>query len=582
MKELVFSVENIFNKHSQDGCLSQYDCEMFHIPAYQRGYKWSSGKNGAVKILLDDLWDAYLAFTKQKRKEYYLQYITVKKNNVSVNSHTANCLEVIDGQQRLTTLSILISVCSGILNKANISKAKLHYAIRDNFFTDHIYPYEALTELLSREWTELENEDNFNKQDVYYMFHAAKKCDSFLQNMESEHKEKFYEYLCSNVKLIVNSVENHVDSEIVFKNLNSNRVPLTEAELIKGFLITKVGRSNMDEHKTYFKEILEIRANIGRKWDEISRWANSKYIRSFFFNNGDGLTQLLMLTAIQIEDIKSSSLSNHSLFNVYHKYGKADELFQKLKETQAKLQDWYQNNELYNLLGFSRFAKNSKFNKLSFLNELLQLDDKTKLREKLNDWKQELLTSEKEYKDLKYGEDDSLIHAVLLDINVFSKGLGKRFDFYEFDQKNWTLEHIFPQSPEGKSKILNDSEKSEILKMLGNKATEEIRNILQLPERTDDQKLIYYRALQEDKHLNSIGNMCLLTSGDNSSNGCMFFDEKRKNLLKLIQKGSFVPKHTFDVFSKMLDGVDNTDLSVWSKNDIEQHAQYVQNQFELN
>lgn len=576
MKELVFSIEDIFNRHSQDGCLSQYDCMMFHIPAYQRGYKWSSDENGAVSILLEDLWDAYLAYATQQRKEYYLQYITVKKNNVSVNNHSKNCLEVIDGQQRLTTLSILLSVFSTVLNKENISEGKLHYAIRDNFFTDYIYPNTALNGLIVKEWNELEEDNNLNKQDIFYMFHAVKKCNNFLSNIEKEHKEKFYNYLCSNVKLIVNSVENHVESESVFKNLNSNRVPLTEAELIKGFLITKVGRIQFKQHKAHFKEILEIRANIGRKWDEISRWANNESIRNFFFNDKDGMHQLLVLTAMRVDGIKLSS----SLFNDYHKYGKADELFQILKNTQSMLNDWFINDELYNLLGFCRFAKKSPHNKLNFLIELLKVEDKKKLKDTLNSKKQELLQSEKEYKDLKYGdEDNDKIHAVLLALNVFCKGMEKRFDFYEFNQKKWSLEHIFPQSPEGKNKVLNDNEKLEILDMLGEKATDEIRDILNQSERTEDQKQIYYRALQEHKHLNSIGNMCLLTSSDNSSNGCMFFSDKRKNILKLIQKGSFVPKHTFDVFSKMMDEIDNSDLSVWSKDDIEKHIQYIQTQF---
>lgn len=582
MKELVFSVEDIFNNHSQDGCLTQYNCEIYHIAAYQRGYKWSSGEDGAVSILLDDLWDSYLAFTTQQRKEYYLQYITVKVNQCKINNHTVKCLEVIDGQQRLTTLSILLSVYSNLLNIENITELKLHYAIRENFFMNHIYPKAALTELLAKEWTELEKDSKFNKQDIYYMFHAAKKCFSLMQRIDLEHKEKFYEYLCNCVKLIVNSVESHVESESVFKNLNSNRVPLTEAELIKGFLITKVGRINSKENRTYFKEILEHRANIGRKWDEITRWANSKQVRSFFFNNNDGMHQLLLLTAMQIEGIKVIHESNHSLFNAYHKFGKADALFQILKDTQTKLQDWYLNDEIYNFLGFCRFVKNSPNNKLSFLKDLLEVKDKKKLKEKLINSKNTLLRSDKEYKDLKYGEDDNLIHAVLLALNTFSKGLEKRFDFYEFEKKNWSLEHIFPQSPEGKNKVLNDTEKKEILDMLGDKATYEIKDILDLSERTDEQKLMYYRALQENKHLNSIGNMCLLTLPDNSSNGCIFFSEKRKNILKLIQRGSFIPRHTFDVFSKMLDGIDNTDLSLWSKNDIEQHAEYIQLQSRSN
>lgn len=131
MKELIFNIENIFNSHNQNGCLTQYGCSYYHIPAYQRGYKWASTKNGAVSILLNDLWNAYVSYENQESKEYYLQYITVKK----IALENISCLEVIDGQQRLTTLSIILAVLSAQLELENISFKKLDYAIRDNIFT---------------------------------------------------------------------------------------------------------------------------------------------------------------------------------------------------------------------------------------------------------------------------------------------------------------------------------------------------------------------------------------------------------------------------------------------------------------
>lgn len=576
MKELVFSVEEIFDAASKNGCLTQYESNKYYIPAYQRGYKWSSDKNGAVSLLLNDLWEACLASTQHHTKEYYLQYITVKQANASVNDSETGYLEVIDGQQRLTTLSILLSVYAALQNKNNIAAGKLHYAIRDNFFTDHIYQTDSIRELCTKKWTELENDPAYNKQDIYYMFHAVKRCYDFLTEKDTKQKEDFYNYLLGQVKLIVNSVEKHIKSETVFKNLNSNKVPLSEAELIKGFLITKAGRINTNEQKTNFKEILEIRANIGRKWDEMNRWANDKRIRSFFFNNmEDGMHQLLLLTAMRVPDHSISKDSNYSLFNFYHKQINANALFQLLNDTQATLSDWYSNNDTYNLLGFCRFSKNSRNNRLSFIKSLLDIDDKVKLKAELNSKKVQLLKSEKTCKDMRYGEDDDQIHAILLALSAFSAGMDVRFDFFEFEQKKWSLEHIFPQSPEGKDKVLNEKEKAEILNMLGEKATAEIKEILQKEVRNENEKQIYYKALKEHQHLNSIGNMCLLTSPDNSSNGCMFFDQKRANILKLIRRGSFVPKHSFDVFSKMIEKIDNMDLGIWCKDDIEKHIDYI-------
>ena len=141
MKELVFNIADIFNSKTTGGCLSQYEATSFHIPAYQRGYKWATGPNGAVTVLLNDLWHAF----EKQEDEYYLQYITVKPLQLADDCHY---LEVIDGQQRLTTLSILLSVLNLLQvdtdDSGNIACKKLDYAIRANFFDEFIYSQEKL------------------------------------------------------------------------------------------------------------------------------------------------------------------------------------------------------------------------------------------------------------------------------------------------------------------------------------------------------------------------------------------------------------------------------------------------------
>src|SRR5687768_4015633 len=98
-KELVFSVGNVFNDNTPDGALYQHGAKSYYIAPYQRGYKWaSSGPNDAVCLLMRDIIDAF-----ESNSEYYLQFITTKLNDKG----GTKVLEVIDGQQRLTTLTLL-------------------------------------------------------------------------------------------------------------------------------------------------------------------------------------------------------------------------------------------------------------------------------------------------------------------------------------------------------------------------------------------------------------------------------------------------------------------------------------------
>ena len=78
----------------------------FFVPDYQRGYRWGTSE---VELLLNDITEN----GKQHGQNYYLQPIVVKaigKNNY----------ELIDGQQRLTTLYLILSYLRKQLPSARI------------------------------------------------------------------------------------------------------------------------------------------------------------------------------------------------------------------------------------------------------------------------------------------------------------------------------------------------------------------------------------------------------------------------------------------------------------------------------
>ena len=92
--------------------------ESFFIPFYQRGYRWSEQK---VEELLEDSWE----FASKKKKDedefYCLQPIVVKKNKEDISKW-----DVIDGQQRLTTVYIILKY---------LEKESKEYFYIDNFYT---------------------------------------------------------------------------------------------------------------------------------------------------------------------------------------------------------------------------------------------------------------------------------------------------------------------------------------------------------------------------------------------------------------------------------------------------------------
>ena len=79
--------------------------ERFYIPSYQRGYRWDKAQ---IEDLLEDIWEFSRIGGKQEGEFYCLQPIIVKNES--------NKYLLIDGQQRLTTIYILLSYFDDIGN----------------------------------------------------------------------------------------------------------------------------------------------------------------------------------------------------------------------------------------------------------------------------------------------------------------------------------------------------------------------------------------------------------------------------------------------------------------------------------
>ena len=333
--------------------------------------------------MLIDIYEA-MSSSESKTSEYFLQYITVKKNTTNGN----NVLEVIDGQQRITTLSLLFYRLSRHLGEeSNIAKDKVIYA---RYFNGLEY-----TKPIFDQVEELDTPTKAPTQDLYYLTSAANCIDKFLAILkEGNLLPEYSRYIRENVLLIVNIESEFVKSEDVFANLNDNKVRLTDTYLIKGLLLTNViQRDNPNGGKRNYKEVLDQRRIMGRTWDEIMMWISNKDVAHYFFgkdNREDGMKCLLEFVYDVIKPTENNSENEGKniiasfakqldegsmkestdafpLFNKYNDIIKlasdASKALAQLKHTYLKLRslyDNYGNSILYNLLGFVFFSDNIK------------------------------------------------------------------------------------------------------------------------------------------------------------------------------------------------------------------------------
>jgi len=633
MANFIFSIEDFFSK-----CLIEHNVEAFFVAPYQRGYKWKSAtKFDQVPVLLTDL---YEAFKKSQdvgeANEYFLQYITVKPNKE--NHQTV--FEVIDGQQRLTTISLMFYVLeSNPFNEENITvkkgKALLNFA-RYTGRKKHIFN-EIIDEFHKGvDYTIIE------KQDLFYMLQAVKCISDFFTILENTNKETFKDFIKfirENVKIILNKEDEYTSAEEVFSSLNSNQVPLTNAYLIKGLLLTKASRGYTENRKKHFKEIMDERAIMGRTWDEMNSWFNQKDVSIYFFGDvKDGLEEMLKLIEFTTDDKDDNIVnefrkklkdggeqykSTYELFNTFHDNiitaEDAVNCLMEIKHYFKRLQDWYSNDFIYNLLGYYLLYKreeaknNNEIDKLKSLKDLIKLSNKD-LIIKLKDFIVSQIQPTDELKNLKYSgskkiktkiQDNLLILSVCPSGEELNEKLKYRFNFKEYIEEEWSLEHIFPQNPD-KDDIVNIEEdsvwileeiKNRIKKLSKTKKLktdnkEEIEKLTETKQKIEKSKAITSNEIEfiyndfNDEQTHSLGNMALLSKSVNSALSNGFFNAKRKILLSRINKGNFVPKHTIDVFSKMLE-VDkksayqfDTTLVKWTTKDLDSHFEWIKNQLE--
>ena len=524
----------------------------FYIPAYQRGYRWSSRQ---VIDLLKDIWEFASKRQKQEGEFYCLQPIVVKR--------TDSKYIVIDGQQRLTTLYIVLKY--------------LEQKIEDDFYITSFYDLEYETrnkenENSSEFLKKINNikEDESKKNiDFYYMnntFNVIKQWftdnkinkGDFLNillkvNIIEENKQKID--IANNVRVIWYEIddENEID---VFTRLNIGKIPLTNAELIKAIFLINTKEEN--------EKLL-----LASQWDEIEYKLQDNSFFAFVSKDFDKNNELKYPTRIEfIFDLianksnleinnlqKDDERRSYYIFNELIKDNNtAKKYWDELKKYFRVFNEFYSNQKYYHLVGFlvhngvkiveivENFMNNSKDNFLNILKE--KIKQKNQLKKKV-------------FEELNYEEDYDLVTRILFLFNVIStmKSNHSRYPFNLHKSEKWSLEHIHAQKSENITKI---EDRKDLLKMqltyIDDKTIKkDIEDLLELEKITEEQISDIENRVSKlftDKEIHTIDNLALLSRDDNSSLNNSIFPAKRDKIKELDKKGSFIPICTKNVFLK--------------------------------
>lgn len=593
----------------------------FFIPNYQRGYRWTSQQ---VRDLLEDLND----FKKEGGGFYCLQPLVVKKREKDIFKkikEDAQSLdevkqllkedewEVIDGQQRLTTIFIILS-CLNVNNSYS-----LEYETRKGSAS------------FLKDISESKSSENID----YYHIHQAKKTiKDWLDPLSYDDRKTFKEKLLSDVKFIwYDSVDNPIQ---VFTRLNIGKISLTNAELIKALFLN---HTNFSGDSDYVK-LRQL--EIANEWDCIEYTLQNDEFWLFLHEKGydrptriDFIFDLIcnqnLLDLDPKNDIGTDSYKTFRYFYEYFRTEKQDiyECWEKVKTYYQIFQEWYDDLELYHYIGYlmAQPSKGIHIDIGILVSKWRESNDKAGFVAYL---KKEILDIvNKVDVDRQYSVDGAdkrkclpilLFHNIQTVINQnrtqrnngkYQLGTFYKFPFHLFKLEAWDVEHInsSTENPENdietqKEWLLNvyigaDDATKENIRAYFEKADPSLFDTIKKSFRqkeegdSEDKKSTPEEWRPEDK--NRIWNYTLLDSSTNRSYGNAIFSGKRRVIIgkdkgkyiaipKLKQNGdlelgkeedarsSFVPPCTKHVFLKYYSPI-ATDNNYWTKNDADAYLE---------
>ena len=263
------SINDLFNGSTQ---------ATYEVPIYQRNFAWEKDE---ITALVQDVYDAS---KKSGGAVYYIGTL------VSFNKGD-NVYEIIDGQQRLTTITL-------ILNALNIPmQNKLTYRARKR----------ATNTLKSIPYFDIDEPD----RGIVDGFNFA---NSAIKNIVQGDPEAFKRFFLNNVHIIHYQVPRDIDLNHYFEIMNSRGEQLEKHEIVKAKLLAKL-TSPVDRSR--FNRIWECCSDmsiyIQQKIPEPSMFGN--YLESFILQSFDEIPAGKAMTesTVSIESLLTSAGYNGSM-----------------------------------------------------------------------------------------------------------------------------------------------------------------------------------------------------------------------------------------------------------------------------
>lgn len=582
--------------------------KQFFIPHYQRGYRWTDQQ---VKQLLDDI-DSFLPREipgkALERTFYCLQPIVVKILDEDAKAKynlTGDWFEVIDGQQRLTTIYIILHyINQKWLGEEKLVQFKICYETRQN-----------CAAFLSALKVNADNTVDIEYSNIDF-FHISKALQAVRKwQIEYEGEKgfkidtaRFQSTFVSYSKIIWYEVSPDVDSRRLFERLNLGKIPLTNAELTKALFLSSESFKELSSEDRRIKQY-----EIARLWDEIEYKLNEpdSVFWSFITNKKresfETKIELILDLISEKPDEEKDPFYTFLFFADKLKRQEAlTAVWSDIEQFYFTLQEWYINRDYYHKIGYLISTRHYGSYKGVGLGQLV-LESMSRTKESFMELIDKLIRDSVmfELTELRYDLHKAQIFNALLLFNVETNRLSSAItEYYPFKQHKdnlWSLEHIHARRSDHFDKTKKESwrnwlslHEQLLQERLGDTQFDPValQHALDDISRYNTPQITWERFADIFKKVNDIftadhdsmdndcegvSNLALLSQPDNASLNNSVFEIKRREIIRLDKEGHFVPVCTRRIFMKYYSSEGGlASNSFWTMADRESYYQALQ------
>ena len=593
----------------------------FFIPSYQRGYRWSEQQ---VKDLLNDINDFRPERINSSDEEtwYCLQPLVVKKMEVydsqlDKESDKDNWYEVIDGQQRLTTIYLIIHY----FNEMWVGKQKTPLPIIKYATRSDSYDFLKYLEISDEEDAVTPGKEFKDYIDYFYMKQAYSTIHEWACKQGSTFNNNDFQSKFIHRTRVIWYETVDEDPIKVFTRLNIGKISLTNAELIKALFLNRSNfRVSDDKH-------LKLRQQeIASEWDNIEYTLQNDEFWLFLNEKDykrptriDFIFDLICeQNKMELNDEKYKLIGSddYKTFRYFYEYfncsqSKIENCWKEVKAYFQTFKEWYENLELYHYVGYLIVYGHTIPDLVAEWNDSVDKDSFVrKLKEKISG-----VISKCPSLDFQYNIDGSnkgrckpilLFHNIQTIVNQnknnldnvkYQIGIFYKFPFHLYKIESWDVEHINSNTTNEEDDMM--TQKQWLLNVyLSADKTIQTKIIDYFEESNEEERKKLFHEIKnhfpqsEDwtpEEKNRIWNYTLLDSSTNRSYGNALFSGKRRVIigkdkgvkisiprmtkdgrLQFIEEdkaeSSFVPLCTKQIFMKYY-SVIMSDANYWTKID---------------